>query len=137
MIRSSYLGRQDSCVPVKKWESEIPINKGSAPPSIKSTQFRLTLACAFTVHEFQGLSLEQDSVHFDLWKQKSLQQGQIYTVLSWVKTFVDLYCIGEFKIATIKVNQVTLLEDQLLKQNDLFQTIKINTLSDDVLANFA
>ena len=58
-------------------------------------------------------------------------------MLSWVKTFVDLYCIGEFKVVTIKVNQVALLEDQLLKQNDLFQTIKINTLSDDVLANFA
>ena len=72
-----------------------------------------------------------------IYESKSLQQGQIYTVLSWVKTFVDLYCIGEFKIATIKVNQVALLEDQLLKQNDLFQAIKINTLSDDVLANFA
>ena len=41
-MRSSYLGRQSSWVPIKKCETEIPIKKGS--PSIKQTQFPLTLA---------------------------------------------------------------------------------------------
>ena len=43
-MRSSYLGRQSSWVPIKKCETEIPIKKGLTSPSIKQTQFPLTLA---------------------------------------------------------------------------------------------
>ena len=43
-MRSSYLGRQSSCVPIKKCETEIPIKKELTSPSIKQTQFLLTLA---------------------------------------------------------------------------------------------
>ena len=57
--RSSYLGRQNSWIPIEKYETEILIKKESASPSIKSTQFPLTLGCASTVHKVQGLSLEQ------------------------------------------------------------------------------
>ena len=34
-----------------------------------------------TVHEVQGLSLEQGVIDFDLPKQKSFDPGQIYTAL--------------------------------------------------------
>ena len=34
-MRSSYLGRQNSWVPIEKCETEILIKKGSASPSIK------------------------------------------------------------------------------------------------------
>ena len=51
---SSYLGRQNSWVPIEKCEIEIPIKKGSAYLFIKRTQFPLTLALASTV---QGSSL--------------------------------------------------------------------------------
>ena len=61
-MRSSYLGRQSSWVPIKKCETEIPIKKGLTSPSIKQTQFPLTLAQAFTVHKVHGLSLEQGVV---------------------------------------------------------------------------
>ena len=57
--RSSYLGRQNSWIPIEKYETEILIKKESASPSIKSTQFPLTLGCVSTVHKVQGLSLEQ------------------------------------------------------------------------------
>ena len=40
-MRSSYLGRQNSWVPIEKCEAEIPIKKGLASPSIKRTQFPL------------------------------------------------------------------------------------------------
>ena len=43
-MRSFYLGRQNSWVPVEKCEAEIPIKKGSASPSIKCTHFPLILA---------------------------------------------------------------------------------------------
>ena len=69
-MRSCYLGRQNFWVPVEKFESEILIKKGSATPSIKRTQFPLTLAWASMVHKAQGLRLEQGVVDFDLEKEK-------------------------------------------------------------------
>ena len=52
-LKSSYLGRQNSWVPIEKWDPEIPVKKGSASPSIESTQFSLTLALTSTVHKVQ------------------------------------------------------------------------------------
>ena len=81
-MRSSYLGRQNSGVPIEKCETEISIKKGSLSTSIKCTQFPLTLSWASTVHKVQGLSLEQGAIDFNLQKQKSLGPGQIYTASS-------------------------------------------------------
>ena len=64
--RSSYLARKNSWAPLEKYETEISIKKGSVSPSIKCTQFPLTLAWASTVHKAQGLSLEQGALDFDL-----------------------------------------------------------------------
>ena len=122
-MRSSDLGRQNSLVPIEKCEAVILIKKGSASPSIKRTQFPLILAWGSTVHKVQGLSLEQGVIDFDLRKQKSFGSGQIYTALSRVRTYDNLYCIGEFKKSAIKVNEDALLEYECLKQNDLFSTI--------------
>ena len=69
-MRSSYLGRHNSWVAIEKCETEIPIKKGSASPSIKQTQFPSTLAWASTVHKVQALSLEQGVIDFDLQKHK-------------------------------------------------------------------
>ena len=69
-MRSSYLGRQNSWVPIEKCETEISIKKGSTSPYIKRTQFMLTLAWASTVHKVLGLSLEQGVIDFDLRKQR-------------------------------------------------------------------
>ena len=79
-MRSSYLGRQNSWVPIEKCEIEISIKKGSASPSIKRTQFPLTLAWTSTVYKVQGLSLEQAVIDFDRREQKSFEPGQLYTV---------------------------------------------------------
>ena len=43
----------------------------------------------------------------------------MYTKLSRVKTYDNLYCIVEFKISAIKVSKDALLEYECLKQNDL------------------
>ena len=70
-MRSSYLGRQKSWVPIEKCENEISIKKGSASLSINRTQFPLTLAWASNVHKVQGISLEQGVIDFD-----HLEQGK-------------------------------------------------------------
>ena len=58
--------------------------------------------------------------------QKSFGPGKIYTALSRVKAYDNLYCKGEFKKTEIKVNKDVLFENEGLKQNDLFSTIKRN-----------
>ena len=121
---SSYLGRKYYWVLIEKCEAEIPIKKGSASVSIKCTQFPLILAWASTVHKVQGLILEQSVIDFDPRKQKSLGPGQIYTALSRVKAYGNLYFIGEFKKSAIKANKDALFEYERLKQNDLFFKIK-------------
>ena len=50
-IRSSYVDRQNSWIPVKKCETEISVKKGSTLPTIKRTQFPLTLAWVSTIHK--------------------------------------------------------------------------------------
>ena len=134
--RSSYLARQKSWVPNEKYEVEIPINKESTSPSIKRTVFPLIIAWASTVHKVQGLRLEQGVTDFDLRKQKLFGPGQIHTALSRVKTYDNLYCIGEFKKSAIKVNKGVLLEYECLKQNYLFSTIKRNNISDNTITVF-
>ena len=98
--------------------------KGSASPSIHP----LALAWTSTGRKVQGLSLEQAVTDFDQQKQKLFGPGQMYTAISWVKTYDNLYCIGEFKKSAIKVNKDALLEYERLKQNDLFSTIKGNAI---------
>ena len=87
-MRSFYLGKQNSWVPIEKCETEISIKKGPVSPSFKRTQFPLTLAWASTVHKVQGLHLEQGIIDFNLRKQKSFGPVQIYTALSRVKTLL-------------------------------------------------
>ena len=84
--------------------------KGSASSPIKRTQFPLTLAWPSPVHKVQGLSLELGIIDFDLKNQKSFGPGKIYTVLSWVKIHVNLYCIREFQKSAIKVKNDSLFE---------------------------
>ena len=132
-MRSCYLGRQNFWVPIEKCKAVVLIKKGSLSPSVKRTQFPLTLAWESTVHKVQGLSIEQSVIDFDLRKQKSLGPGQIYIVLSRVKTYDNLYCIGEFKKSAIKINKETLSNYKRLKQNDLFSTIKRNNISDNTI----
>ena len=110
------------------WDSN---KKRSASPSIKRTQFSLLLAWPSTVHKVQSLSLEQGVTDFDLRKQKSFGSGQIYTTLTRLRTYDNLYCIREFQKSAIKVNKNTLLEYERLKQ------IKRNNISDNTISLYS
>ena len=65
-MRSSYLGRQNSWLPIEICETDIPIKGGSTSPFIKGTQFPLTLAWASTVQKIQGLGLERSVIDIGL-----------------------------------------------------------------------
>ena len=62
-------------------------------------------------------------------RKNHLGWANIYTALSRVKTYNNLYCKEKFKKSAIKVNNNALLEYEHLKQNDSFSMIK-NTVSD-------
>ena len=66
-------------------------------------------------------------------EQKSFGPGQINTAINRVKTYDNLYCIGEFQKTAIEVNKDALLKYERLKQNDLFFTVKRNAISGDTV----
>ena len=53
VMRSSYLNRQSYRITIENCEDEIPIKKRLPPPSIKPTQFLLTLVWASISHSVQ------------------------------------------------------------------------------------
>ena len=102
--RSSYLGRQNSSVPIEKYETQISIKKGwSASLSIKCAQFSLTLAWAYVFHKVQGLSLEQEVTDCDLRMEKIFGQWKMYTALSRVKTYDIIFIKNKLVSINFKV----------------------------------
>ena len=100
-MRSSYLGKTkflDFYLKMSNRDS----NKGKISISIHQVY-----SISFSM--VQGLSLEQVIIDFDLRKQKSFVLGQMYTMVSKVKTYDNLYCIGEFRKYAIMVNKGALL----------------------------
>ena len=74
-------------------------------PSVKRTQFPLTLSWECTVHNVQGFSFAEGVVSFDLEKQKSFNQGQINVALSKISSMNKMYLIRSYNKAALKVNE--------------------------------
>ena len=53
----------------------------------------------------QGLSLTEGVVSFDLESQKSFNEGQMHVVLSRITGINELYLIGKYNKAALKVNE--------------------------------
>ena len=70
-MRSHVTARQYHWAPIKKREALFRLRKNRQQPSVKRTQFPLTLSWACTVHKVQGLSSTDGAVSFDLESQKS------------------------------------------------------------------
>ena len=83
---SDRFAQQHCSVPLQKCDSDIPVCKGSISSIIKRTQFPLMSSWECTIHKVQGLSLEEGVVNFDLQKQRTFGQGQMYTALSRVSS---------------------------------------------------
>ena len=89
------------------------------------------LSWACTIHKVQGLSLEKFVVNFDLQKQRTSGQGQMYIALSRVSSYEKHFCVGKFEPSSIKVNASSLQEYERLRQNDIFENIKKIVVTDD------
>ena len=59
---------------------------------------------ACTVHKVQGLSLAEVVVSFEFESQKSFNQRQMYVASSRITSINELYLIGKYNKAALKVN---------------------------------
>ena len=83
MSRSAIIAKNNKWAPTKREETSIYLNKyKTTSPAIKRTQFPVVLSWACTVHKVQGLSLTSAVVSFDLEKQRSFNEGQMFVALS-------------------------------------------------------
>ena len=94
---SDYFAEQNRFVPLpKKCDADIPIRNESISRSIQRSQLLLKVSLACTIHKVQGLSFEEGVVNFDLQKQRTFGQGQMYTALSRVSCYDK-----HFRVVTI------------------------------------
>ena len=89
---TNQVAQRNHWVPITKLEAKIMINaRNPTSQCIRRTQFPFALSWACTVHKVQGLSLGSMVVDFNLNKQKSFNQGQMYTALSRATTYDNLH----------------------------------------------
>ena len=126
MSGSDVVTKNNKRIPVKREETSIYLSKYKlTSPAIKRTQFPLVLSWACTVHKVQGLSLTSAVVSFDLKKQKSFNEGQMYVVLNRVTSIDNLFLIGKYNQNVFKVNESAFAEYNRLRENR-FDTINTN-----------
>ena len=130
-ISKDAFASQNVWVPIEKAEANIRIrtNKDSSP-AVTRTQFPLMLAWGCTVHKFQGLTLEEVVISFDLVKQKNFNYGQMYVALSKVTSLNGLYFIGEFNLSYIRADPRAIYEYCRMRNEKKIQTIDIPSSSD-------
>ena len=87
------------------------------------------LSWACTVHKVQGLSLTSAVVSFDLEKQKSFNEGQMYVALSRITSIDNIFLIGKYNRNFFKVMKVLLLNITDYEKTDLTLLIQIMLIS--------
>ena len=63
------------------------------------------LAWACTVHKVQGKQFKEIVISFNLFKQRSWNNGQMYVALSRIAYLDGLYLTGEFNASAIKADR--------------------------------
>ena len=104
MSGGNVIVKNNKWIPVKREETSIYLSKyKSTSSAIKRIQFPLVLSWACTVHKVQGLSLTSAVVSFDLEKQKSFNEGQMYVALSRVTSITIFFLLGNIIAKLMKV----------------------------------
>ncbi|XP_057316777.1 uncharacterized protein LOC130657796 [Hydractinia symbiolongicarpus] len=112
-------------VPIERAEANIKLKTSKdTSPVIKRTQFPLMLSWACTVHKVQGLTLDKVVISFDLEKQRSFNNGQMYVALSKVTSLNGMCLTGKFSRSAIKCNSRATLEYDRLRNECVFQQIQ-------------
>ena len=129
LISTNRFATQNNWVPIKRCDTSIFIGNSSGSLSIKRTQFPIRLSWACTMYEVQGLTIPQAVVSFDLEKQKTFKEGQIYVALGRIKNLEGLFLTGYFQRDAIKANIEATNKYERLNNEALFVPPAILTVS--------
>ena len=80
-----------------------------------------------TVHKVQGLSLNAGVISFDLERQRSFNQGQMYVALSCVKYIENLHLVGTHNRNAFQANINVTLEYNRFWESNYF--VPLNTVN--------
>ena len=117
-IGTDKFARQNNCTPIERVEAKIKVRTTKlSSPEIKTTQFPLMLAWASTVHKVQRKQIKEIVISFNLFKQRSWNNRQMYGALSRVTTLDGLYLTGEFKASASKADPRATIEYNNLREN--------------------
>ena len=124
---SDTFGRVHKLVPINRVEKEIRIRKNgnASSPSIRRLQFPLMLSWACTVHKVQGKTFPKIVFSFDLLKQRSFNNGQVYVALSRVTSLNGLYLTGNFDKKHIRFDQRASDEYDYMRDNSYLKPIEV------------
>lgn len=88
--------QQNKVVPIEPVLSKIKVHPGKpCSPELQRIQFPITLAWACTIHQAQGLSLQNVVITFKSHKQTSFNSGQVYVALSRATSLQGLHILNE------------------------------------------
>ena len=115
-IGTDKFARQNNCIRIERVEAKLKVRTTKLfSPEIKRTQFSVMLAWACTVHKVQGKQFTEIVISFNLFKQRSWNNGQMYVALS---TSLDgLYLTGEFNASAIKADKRATILYNNLREN--------------------
>ena len=116
-----------------KHEVSFGHKKNKSQPCIKRTAFSLVLSWACTVPKVQGLSLDEGVISFDLHRQRSFNQGQMYVALSRITSLDRMFLIGNYNKTAIKENSSAKQEYQRLRRENKFTTLPFVSVSEMTL----
>ena len=85
-------------------ESQLKLKIGEAT-ICKEDTISSNIIWGCTAHKVQGLSLAERVVSFDLEKRKSFNQGKLYVALGRISSMSEMYLIGSYNNAALKVNE--------------------------------
>ena len=117
-IGTDKFARQNNCIPIERVEAKIKVRTTKlSSPEIKRTQFPLILAWACTVPKVQGKQFKEIVISFNLFKQRSWNNGQMYVALSTVTSLDGLYLTGEYNASAIKADPRETIEYNNMREN--------------------
>ena len=117
---SHYRERHPNAVPISRHEAVFNIGRNKAA-EVSRRQFPLVLAWATTIHEVQGLTLNQIVVDM---KGKAFTAGQAYVAFSRVKSLLGLF-IKNFNPKSIKVSLSVISEMERLASDHLVSPLPV------------
>ena len=102
-MESDDISRRNNWVRLKRNEVSLGVKKNISPICKSNTVSPRT--GMGILHKKQGISLSEGVISFDVHKQRSFTQGQMYVALSRVTKLAKMYLLGQYCSSVINVNE--------------------------------